>query len=163
MNKFLLLFVIVTFFSCGEAKWETKEFNGYTMELPDYLTEANGINEEAEVQYQNVIREVYLVVIRESKADTYGYTFDSYCDFVKNNVKEVTVGEFENEEHVRVNNMSSLQFEAFEDLDGTMIYYFIGVFESENNFYQVLAWTLKSRMDEYKPDLKRMVNSLKEK
>ena len=109
-----------------------------------------------------MVKEVYLLAIKETKAEAVGFTFDSYCEFVKNNVKETTVGEFENEEHIRVNDMSSLQFGAYEDLDGVMLYFYVGVFESKNNFYQVTGWTLKSKMDEYKDDLKRIVNSLKE-
>lgn len=160
----ILFFIFTSFilFSCGNTKWETKSFEGFSIEVPDYLTASTRLNDAADAQFENGVREVYLVVLKETKEEAAGFTFDSYCEVVKENFKKGADAEIINENHVKVNSLSSFQFDSFARVEGYEVFYVAGIFESENNFYQVISWTLKGRKDTYEADLRRIVNSLKE-
>lgn len=163
MRFLTLLFILSVFLSCSKTKWEVKEFNGYSVELPDYLTEAKDLNDAAEVQYENNIKEIYFILIRESKDEAVGYTYDSYCDFVKDNFHDGAGNHVENTVLEKINGLLCCQFEVFGQINDIEIYYNVAVYEGKNDFYQLVGWTIKGRMVEYKTDLERIVKSLKEK
>ena len=66
-----LIIAFIILISCNQ-KPEYKAItvsNKYTIELPEFLSEGNNLNNEASLQYQNPSKEFYVIVIDERKAD----------------------------------------------------------------------------------------------
>ena len=47
-------------------------------------------------------------------------------------------------------------------VDGINAFYSIGIYEGEENYYQVLSWTLSSKKHTYQNKMKKVLYSFKE-
>ncbi|MDB4834963.1 hypothetical protein OAH12_00070 [Cyclobacteriaceae bacterium] len=43
--------------------------DAFSIDLPDYMKESTSLNDEAILQYQNIFKETYIVVLQENKSD----------------------------------------------------------------------------------------------
>lgn len=75
ISKILLLLVLTAFSNCKkETIFNEVKVNGqYSVLIPEYLSPAVGMHEQASLQYQNEEKEIYVLVIDESKADMQAY------------------------------------------------------------------------------------------
>jgi hypothetical protein len=73
----VLLFVLALLTSCGlkfneeksAAEVELQQITGgdYSLGIPTYMTKATTLNDEASLQFQNLFKETYVIVIDENK------------------------------------------------------------------------------------------------
>ena len=72
MKKIYFLFITLVLLSCSkEEEFKKIEVKNYALQLPSYLSKTNDLNEDASLQYQNPFRELYIIVIDESKTSNY--------------------------------------------------------------------------------------------
>lgn len=157
---------------------EVKINEQYSMKLPDYLEEGSDLNDEASLQYQNLAKEVYVIVIDESKQDfidvfkqlgEYDST-KSACDnyataqmkSIEGNMETVT-----SKSTLRTNKINGCDA-RIADVTGTQsgiddsMGFTVAFLEGKDNLYMVMTWTFEKDKDKYQDDMDGMINSFKE-
>src|SRR5690606_37232098 len=74
MKKSILFLAIVGLFSCLTSFGQTtmkpyKAGHIFNISLPDYMSETKGINSAAAIQYKSVVKDVYGMVIFDTKQE----------------------------------------------------------------------------------------------
>ena len=164
----LSLFILLTISGYSVTYSPQRGGNCYTLDIPDYMVRTYKLNEVASLQYQNISKEAYTIVISDSKEQLAeigvkfidskeflkGFT-DSYMADAKNR-KLSQVTEFE------INGNKNAQTELTWSTDDTDYYMLITVVESKENFYKILCWTITENKDMLKNDFINISKSLKD-
>jgi hypothetical protein len=189
MKKYLFAIpALLLFVSCipgtKNEKTEAADFftvpsENFSLRLPTYMSEAKNLNEVATLQYQNVIKNIFCIVIQESTAEVdtmlvqnelineYPLGIEGYSklirdQFIENagsdNVKGGTpLAKLE------VNGADAMHFEADALVSGYNIHYHYGLIKGKTNYYQIITWTTVSKKDKFKDTMLEILKSFKEK
>lgn len=146
--------------------------NSYKLKVPDYMSKLNLDNEDASMQFGNIYKEVYFVVIDESKKEfidifTELLLYDIY-DSPLNNFRLIQLEYLK--EGIEITSVSkAIVFDAngktgqIVELSGVMdgfdVYYVIGYVQGEEKLYQIVCWTLLEGKYKYKTDLMNIIKS----
>ncbi|WP_108422989.1 hypothetical protein [Flagellimonas amoyensis] len=173
----LLLFVSLSFTSCIDFKTkksnpelQPEDFstvvvdNRYQIDIPRFMKSTTGLNDEASLQYQNLFKEAYTIIIDEPK-DEFMDLFkelDSYDENLSliENYRDIQVQLFNERMRVntqtsprslKINGLDAEQVEMDAHVDGVdeEISYFLTFVEGPVNVYMLMAWTLKSKKEEH--------------
>lgn len=185
----LLSFLCLSLTSCLDAfnnKPEnlslSKDFNivttneTYNISIPKYMDEASDLNDEASLQYQNMLREAYVIVIDEPKGEfiegfkSIGMYSDSLS--VIENYSEVQLSAMkEGIEILGENPAKSYSIAGLAAVHSTFdgridevdedITYHLTFIEGKDNIYMVMAWTLKSKKQKLMPTYDQIANSFR--
>lgn len=179
MKKLFLfgVFLMVFLQSCKkDHTYETVRIKKqYSVDIPSMLVQSQTLHEEASLQYQNLLQELYVLVLDEPKNEIHQMineeeSLSNFTPDFEGYVKLIT----ENMElRVRLNNVSELKdmkinglkakIQTFEsDIEGLTAYYKVGFIEGKKNYYQVMTWTLKSKQDIHEDKMTQMIQSFKE-
>ncbi len=190
-NSLLILCLIGTFLfaSCGnftkkEEKLDDTDFiavtvsNEYTVKMPDYMKKAESLNDEASLQYQNVFKETYVIVIDEPKQefiDTFVELaeYDSTKSPVENyqivqmkNLQEgIDISQQDGPKTLKIHGLDAIQLQLdgkIEDVDEE-IAYFLTFVEGKEKLYMMMAWTLKTRKEKYSKTFETIAKSFRQK
>jgi hypothetical protein len=157
--------------------WKTVSSDKFTLQVPAHMKEATDLHDDAVLQYQNVIKEFYTIVIEESVEDFHtalidgaleeefppnlqGYSSLVAAKFSENVEELVNKSEFK---PLTVNGDSATYFEAEAKLSGIKVYYHYAFVRGDSNYYQVMSWTLAEKKDKLHADMMEILNSFKEK
>jgi len=146
--------------------------NEYKIGIPKYMKEAIDLNDDASLQYQNIFKETYIVIIDEPKDEFISVfedlgEYDSTISAVKNyrDVQTRFINEtliVSSKSEPRSIKIDGLDAEMVE-LEGTMenigIFYNLTFVEGDENLYMIMAWTLKDRKDKYKETFEMAIKS----
>jgi hypothetical protein len=156
----------------------TGDNSTYSMRLPDYLTEGNDLNDEASLQYQNIYKEVYVIVIDEPKQDFIDVFMElgdydstkSACDNYTEAQMESIEGNMEavtskstmrkmkiNGNEARVVDVTGTQAGITDAMGFT-----VGFVEGKESLYMIMTWTFEKDKAKYQDDMDMMINSFKE-
>ncbi len=153
--------------------------------VPKYFSEMDDINPKAVIQYgyieevdsakkaQNYIGdEIYTIVLVDYKFEMeqiYGDTFEIGIEFFNQMCQENLdlilddfSAEFDQPKVQIENGVKSIHNEFLGRIDQYLVYYQIGVFETEKGFYQVLTWTMQEYMNKHKEEMLKMTTSFQE-
>jgi hypothetical protein len=148
--------------------------NEYSMELPSFMKASNDLNDEASLQYQNVFKETYVIVIDENKEEFKEVFVDlgDYNDSVSmvKNYKNVQLSFLE--EAVSINSVTELEstvinglpFEIVEvdaESEGVEVVYNIGYVDGKEKVYMIMTWTEKRRNEKNKALFQKIIKSFK--
>lgn len=171
----IILVIVTALLSCSLEPNEITKKDQYAVSVPIYMFESNDLNDDASLQYQNAVLELYMIVIDESR--------EEYKKIlVENNLYNKKKSEFKNmrdlvintfiqgmddplivtESSSKINGLQAHVYDLTGSFDGIPIYYVYGIIMSDKHFYQVIAWTLKSREALFDDTLHNMVKSFKE-
>ncbi|AXG73540.1 hypothetical protein DVK85_04560 [Flavobacterium arcticum] len=180
MKKHLFITIITAFLllSCGDSKEEiqTIKIKGlYSIELPEYLTKTTGLDNSASLQYQNTLREVYIMVIDEPKSklekaikenaleDYYTPDLDGYAKLLNEGIEtRASLDSVPQLISKKINGLNAKTATFTGNSQGIDIYWSLAFIEGKNNYYQVMIWTLADKKEQYKETMKAMINSFKE-
>ena len=179
MKKFILLITICTvLLSCGGNSNETqtvKVKNLYAIEIPGYFEKTSGLNEDASLEYKNVFKDIYLIVIDEPKSGfddvieenemTYLYepNLSGYAKIVKETFENSgTMDNIPDFKDTVINGLNAKTLQCTGTVEGENIYLMSACIEGKNHYYQIVSWTQASNKDDYKKDIDAMINSFKE-
>ncbi len=165
--------------SAEPAPTQTVSVKDYSLDVPEYMSEATDLNAEASLQYQNIVKETYVVVIDEPK-DEFMQVFselglydaslsplENYAQFQSESLLEMmsTVADRSDLEYRESNGSRRASFTVtgtIADVPDLSIYYVLGYVEGASTMYTIMGWTLESRIGRYGVDLEQMVASFKE-
>jgi hypothetical protein len=147
------------------------------MGIPTYMTKTTTLNEEASMQFQNIFKEAYVVVIDEDKAEFKNAfaelgSYDTTRSIISNYADTQFQFAISNMNVISKGNMKALKIDgrlnaATTEVDGTVegvevpITYFFTYVESDHKLYTIMAWTLQSKKDVHRATFDRMVMSFK--
>lgn len=170
-NRYILLLILpLAFTSCKHETVfsEVKVNNRYSMSIPDYLQPCTDLHKDASMQYQNVEKDIYAMVIDEQKKTMQNYSLDYDIDtYFKNissqgfseNIKGAKVSIPTRQE---IHGQKALIAEVTGKMENNEVYYKLGLIETPYEFYQILVWTRASNKAELEPDIVKMVESFQE-
>ena len=159
--------------SFQQTKLVKIEQESYSIMLPEYMTPQTDLHEEANLQYANIEKEVYIVVLEEPAIDfetafadtSMGYppTMQGYSDLIYEEFKlnmDSSLVSISERQIQKEGNVERHTFNSVATLDTVDAYYEFGSVRNDSTYYQIIAWTLADRKDQYKDDLAKMVKSL---
>jgi hypothetical protein len=155
--------------------YDSISVNGqYSMHIPKFMTKATKLNEEASLQYQNIFRETYVIVIDENKEEFINaYTeldsFDTLRSVISNyadtQVQLITSGATViNRTEIStltINGLDAARTEIDASLEGIKapITYFLTFVEGKETLYMIMAWTLQDKKDTHRAMFEEMAKS----
>jgi hypothetical protein len=180
----LLFFLVAFMISCGNDNkslniaTDFKKINVnnlYTIKLPKYMDEAKeDLNDVASLQYENQLKETYLLIIDESKKeyiDSYR-RFDEYneelsvaenyknaqLELIQEGIKTLRLSEPSTS---KINGLDVVHLELDAKVEGVFydITYFFNFIEGKENMYMIMAWTLTSEKDTYREVFKKAAST----
>lgn len=149
----------------------------FTMEVPEFMSKASSLNDAASLQYQNIFKETYVIVIDESKDeylnaykdldvyDTARSVIANYMDTqVQSTTSSLDVIEKSKIASFKTHGLKAKSIEIDANLEGvsSSITYFMTCIEGRDHLYMVLAWTLRDKKDKHRETFKRMVRTFRE-
>jgi len=180
MIKLLSLTAIIILFASCDAmvkKVEVVTDNKFKLQLPDYLANVKGeLNDEAQLQYMNGLREVYLVALHEPKSEFDNYVelgllesdeSKSQLDLYTNLLNDMTEESSENYKLKQridtvINGNSAIVCHQTKKVDGIETYFVTAFIQGVSDYYQIYSWTLLERKDRYESQLEEMIFSFQE-
>ncbi len=163
----IFLLSLILLCSCTASKDQKINFLSGRIEIlkPGSWETLNNLNDEADVKIGNMLKEAYLIVLSENKADLedgmtmkeYSYLNRSAMKERVNNYKEVS-GPI----NVEINDMNSVQYEITGVVDYIKVKYLHTTIEGKEHIHHILAWSLPSKYQSNLKDFKRVLLSFKE-
>lgn len=187
MRFILILIASIILFSCGNSvenlslEDDFKEIsvnNTYSMKLAKYMKKWTGEdqNEDASLQYMNLFKETYLMVIDEDK-ETFVSTFKAIDDYDESltlleNYKNIQLESLEEgaqklgvtePKKFKIQDLDALSVELDAKVPDIYydITYFLTFIEGKENIYMIMAWTLKDDKDKYRDTFEKSANSFR--
>ena len=173
MKKILALCIFSILLSCNSNEVQNVNIkNQYSLELPDFLSKASNLHEDASLQYQNVLREFYVVVIDEPKQDFFDIAttttdfsadFNGFHQILKSGLEEgIQKIEITPSKDTQINGLKAKTFSLTGEIETIPIYYEIAYIEGKDRFYQIVTWTLKDNKEKYSAQMRKILSSFKE-
>ena len=145
----------------------------YVLSVPEYMTEMKSLHEDASLQYANVYKETYMVIIDEGKEEFIN-TFKeleiyndslsplgNYADFQLKSFKE-SIGILKIKRLERsVKKLPSEIHQFNGSVEGIDIAYLVSLVEADKKMYMLMSWTLKNRYSKYKKTFKLIHSTFK--
>lgn len=123
------------------------------------------LHDDAILQAANTREENYIVVISDNKADLEdGMTVEGHSDITRSTFLENVKGctQTAGPINLTINGRTAVQYELRGVVSGVKVVYLHTTADGDDQFYQILAWTLPSNYQKNKPILESVVNSFKE-
>lgn len=178
MRKITIIFLITLFFSSCQNTVKEKTVpidNKYSLTIPSFLNKSNTLNEDASLQYEHRMKELYVIVVDDlisdlDKAidendlsnhyskDIHGYTNLSLDGFEL----EISVLEKSEPLFTTINNLPAYLTTIKANVNNFDAFYSLAFIEGENRYYQIMTWTLAAKESEHKDKMQRMIYSFKE-
>lgn len=168
-NIFLLFFILMLPSTIMAQSYSTqKGGHCYTLDIPDYMTKTYTLNDVASLQYQNIQREAYTMVIEDEKAEleSLGIKFVDAADFLSQFIGEYMV-DSQNRKTSPATTFNSngnpgVQLELEWSDEGNAFFMLVTVVETKSHFYKIMSWTLAENKDKLKYDFQKTAKSLKD-
>ena len=173
MKKIIYLSLVFLSFSSSFSQTVMKEItvgHPFTVALPNYMIRATGLNDVASLQYKNVIKDIYGIVIEDNKEElvlaemNYSSIEEFTGEFAKSFLKDQTSKKLSKPVFTKKGEIRFAEFDAsFFDAESEIeIYYLVGVVETKTAFYKVLSWCAVLEKDSYKEDFRKILYSLRD-
>ncbi len=173
----VLIAFMVSLSACDtKTKYETvTTAQKYSLDLPSFLEQGTEMQEGATLLYQNLLKEFYVMVIEDDKAnlhkviddggleELYPKTFIGYADLLAASFKENSEVNIDAKFiDQKIGTLGAKHFNMLSKIEGIDIYYHYTLVEGKDTYYQVMQWTLADRKDMYKEEMDRIAKSFKE-
>lgn len=173
MKKILAYCLFPILFSCESKEVKTITIkNKYSVELPEFLSKSQGLHDNASLQYQNVFKEFYIVVIDEPKkefaeiastTEDFSPDLNGYHQILKSGLEEgIQKIDITPTKDIQINGLKAKTFSLTGELSEIPIYYNVAYIEGKDTFYQIVTWTLKSSKQKYQEPMEKIISSFKE-
>lgn len=154
-----------------------------SIEVPNYFWKMTDVNSEALIQYgyNDTIPDTTSLLVEDAiyvtttvmyKMDLQKMLGDSaklgLIDFNNDFVKNMKLAlddaraEYEHPKINEQNGVKNLHNEIYGSYGDDLVYYQIGLFETEIGYYQVLSWCLQDHLANHKDEMFKMTTSFKE-
>lgn len=164
--------------SASETRFDTKKVNNlYSIDIPDFMVSTSDLNDEASLQYNNLYKEKYIIVLDEDKdtliADLKNFELyddnqtliDMFSEAKESFIidEASVIGEV-SRKSTKINGMAATITEFDSNVAGIpeAVTYYLAFVEGEDHLYTIMAWTLTSRKADFKDEAMKMIESFRE-
>ncbi|PWH82362.1 hypothetical protein DIS18_08900 [Algibacter marinivivus] len=147
----------------------------YELSVPKYMKNMPNLHDEASLEYANIFKETYTVVIEENKQnfiDTFK-EFDEYNDelspienykIIQKQMFREAIEDVKIEDYglTSINSLPARQFKMSGIVDGLDFFYLIGFVSGKENIYMIMNWTLGDRRMKYENTFEYINSSFNE-
>jgi hypothetical protein len=142
----ILVSVLIARSPPGQPKVVVATDGGSQVTIPSMWHEIPTLNEKAEIQVGNEVREQYLIVLTEAKMDFAETDLARYADLAAETLEESLTNKVRSPSVPRqVQGRPALEFRITATIDNLNVVYWLTAVEGRDHYYQVLTWTLASR------------------
>ncbi|EDP69692.1 Tfp pilus assembly protein, major pilin PilA [Flavobacteriales bacterium ALC-1] len=132
----------------------------YRLDVPNYMKEMKSLHPEASLEYANIYKEAYSVVIHENKQEFISVfteleeydadlsPIENYTIVQKKMFKE-TIDDFKFRDYglIDINGYPAKQIKMSGNIDGIDFRYVVAFVEGQKNIYMIMNWTDSSRIN----------------
>ncbi len=176
-NLFCLTILLMTTLSCNlagvvkKAADKTREpkpllsaDGKILLTIPGGWKEDKALHESAELEASNRIQEMYVIVLRERKEDfDEDTTLSDYALLTRKGFEQNIAGaQLTGVIPAQIGQQSAMEYQLEGSVDKIKVKYLCTVVETPGHFYQILAWSLRSRFDQNEETLRKVTESFKE-
>lgn len=150
--------------------------NDYSLELPDFLSTTDSLNPNASLQYQNLDKELFVIVIEEDRKEftrkivennaeeVYPPNLKGYTDIVNHSIGEtITISARTEIEDWEINGLSAKNFTIQgQTHDKIGVYYSFTLVRGEEKYYQIAQWTAKNQKALFEKQMVEIAKSFKQ-
>lgn len=137
------------------------EDGNYSVMMPKHWKEMDELNDEADLEMGRISQEKYMIALIESKMDL-DYNFEEWLEFTKEVMLEsVTNDKLSKPVEVSVNGYPAIQYVLSGTVDKVNVTYLLTYVDGENNYGQILCWSLKSKYQDAEDEFKEITQSVK--
>ncbi|HSH67010.1 MAG TPA: hypothetical protein VLB84_14760 [Bacteroidia bacterium] len=170
MKKTLLFIFVVLFISCNQETTfsEVNVNDRYSIMIPTYMKACNDIQKDASLQYQNLDKDVYVIVIDEKKVTMQDYDLNFNLDSYYNSIssqgfsESIKNGKISIPGRQEINGNKALIADITGKLEENEVYYKLAVVETPYEFYQIMTWTRAAHREKLEKDMITIIESFKE-
>lgn len=148
----------------------------FKMEIPGFMSPVRNLNADASLQYQNLIRDMYVMVIEDEPEKVYSaiienewgeeYTldFEGFCKIVasKDSNSFVIYDDRDKFKNERINGLNAYTFENSRTINDIDVYYQVALVQGKETFYQVICWTAAKKQKRHQQAITDMIYSFAE-
>jgi hypothetical protein len=131
--------------------------------LPKGWKEYRKLHDDAEIQAAYLSKESYVIVLSESKEDFDEMTIEKHSKLTRTGImeslKKPTINRLPD---LTVNGKPAIQYEIRGVMNNIKIVYLHTTVETKGYFHQILAWTLKSKYNDNKGNMQKIIKSFKQ-
>lgn len=179
--RFFLMLILMSLFGCNKEKtFKVKAVHSkdnYSVEVPIFMTKSEILHREATLQFQDISRELYLVVIDEPQDEFnalaemeeisgkhYTSNLDGYTTLLIDNLQSNIIEcKIFNLKDVNINGLSAKQFQITGIVDGIEVFYQLACIQGDRKYYQVVSWTILKNKKAYASAMEKAILSFKER
>ncbi|MFC4740303.1 hypothetical protein ACFO3U_09895 [Flavobacterium ponti] len=176
-NTFLIFALFLILSSCqDDSKLETITVNNkYTLDVFSNMSKTKELNDEASLQYQNIFKELYVIVIDESAEqfenviidnglqELYQPDLDGYTSLIVDGFEsEEGVGDISEAKDTIINGLEAKVFDLEGKVEEYDVYYKLAFLKSQKSYYQIMTWTLLDKKEDFEEKMDKMIYSFKE-
>lgn len=169
----IVALIVTLFTACDSEPKTVKIKKQYSVVLPSFLTEGKGLHDDASLQYQNLLKEFYVIVIDEpsSTLDNMiteslpGYTpdVDGYSKLLISSTAEALhLSKEPALSPKKINGLDARVCGFSGEAEGQKIFWKAAYFKGKKHYYQLLCWTLADKQKDYEADMDNIIDSFKE-
>jgi len=167
MKVIYFIISIFIFLSCQYSnETNTVEIkNKYSIDLPAFLNSTRDLHPYASLQYQNRMQEFYVIVIDDIIDDNYSenisideFSKGLFDDFISQ-IRLINKSEIIKD---KINGKEVRKIEINGNIDGNNAFILILLIEGDDDYYNIMTWTLKNNKQKYKSTMYEIVNSFNE-
>lgn len=161
----------------GKVEVEQVLINGeYSMDIATYMTKTNQLNDDASLQFQNIFKEAYIIVIDEDAKEfvdvytgleAYDSTRSVLSNYADTQVQLLSSGmevlEKDPIQGTKINGLNAATTRIDGKVDGieSPISYYVTFVDGKEKVYMIMAWTLQNRKEAHKAAFEQMASSFK--
>ncbi|WP_291721852.1 hypothetical protein [Bernardetia sp.] len=150
--------------------------NDYSLALPDFLSETDSLNPNASLQYQNLNKELFVIVIEEDRQDftrkiienkaeeVYPPNLKGYTDIVYHSIGEtIKISAKTDIIDLEINGLAAKNFTIQgQTQDRISVYYSFTLVKGKEKYYQIAQWTAKNQKSLFEKQMTEIAASFKQ-
>ena len=146
--------------------------NTYQLSIPVYMKEYKNMHPEASLNYANLYKEAYTIVIHEPKQEFITLfkelgEYDNNNSVIENYLTVQTQYFKENIDNVQIQHYGlaklkdypAKQVKMYGTIEGVDLFYVSTFIEGKENIYMIMSWTLKNKADQLENTFERISDS----
>lgn len=178
--SFLFLLPLLVMHSCGSSstKFEEVRVGGkFSIKLPDYMSSTQNLNDDATLQYGNVVKGIYVMVIEDNKKELYDLLqhYDLTEEFASNFEGYIALTaaddgmnpflmphDLDNIKPTTINGLKAINLANIRQIEDKEVYYRMAIIDGKSTYYQLITWASAQREARFSDDMEKIINSFKE-
>ena len=175
MTKTILLVLLAACsISCHTPEsYETIAVHDYFLKVPSHMTKATDLNDQASLQYQNLYKELYIIVMDENKqlvkqsllfsglTDADSDAFNGYVKLLSTNLEKAVKMKNKAEKDTVIHSLQAKILKFDGEVDGIKIFYKTAFINGRDNYYHITTWTLQEKKTTHEATMDKMICSFK--